>query len=136
MADRSELSTNNKYWISKHNYLRLKHMCLMYREYKEEYLTLIDTSRGISYDHTGGGSGDGSPTEEAAIRAADISAKIKAIETAAAECDKEIGGYVLEYVTNEGYTFRTMMKLGIPVSQRTFYDRRRKFFYLLSKKIT
>lgn len=134
-TDRSEISRKNKYWISKHNYLRLKHMCMMYREYKQQYEALINTARGIEYTGMPGGGGSGAPTERAAMKAADVSAKINAIEAAAAECDTELGKYILYYVTTEGTTFKTMLKMGVPVSQNTFYERRRRFFWLLSKKI-
>ena len=37
---RPELSKKNKYWIPRHRYYELKHFCLQYPEWKEQYTNL------------------------------------------------------------------------------------------------
>lgn len=132
---RPELSAKNKYWIEKHRYYELKHFCMQYKDWKRAYLALtelglassilndIPTSPGIS-----------DLTAKYALRKLYYADRIKLLEETAREADEELWHYILRAVT-EGLSY-TYLKtsLEIPCSRDTYYDRYRKFFWLLSKQ--
>ena len=54
------------------------------------------------------------------------------VERAAQEADSELAAYILEAVT-EGHSYENLKtRLNIPCSKDVYYDRYRKFFWLLS----
>ena len=58
------------------------------------------------------------------------------VERCAMEADPDLFKWIMWGVTNEDVTFNTLKALkGIPCERDTYYDRRRKFYYLLSKKL-
>lgn len=70
------------------------------------------------------------------MRRAELRRKCELIEQTAIEADPEIYEYIIKGVSNDWATYpymQTVMK--IPCSRNTYYNRRRKFFWLLSKKI-
>ena len=82
------------------------------------------------------GSGSSNETEALAIRRMELKKKIETIEQTAIEADAELYPYILKAVTNEWATFRYLKdSLGMPCEKDMFYERRRKFYYLMSKKI-
>lgn len=91
----------------------------------------------LSMDYgEGKGNNIGQPTENSALRNAQLVDKVQLIEQTAIEAAPDIYQYIILAVTNEGYTFNYLkMMKGLPCGKDKFYDRRRKFFYLLSKKI-
>lgn len=57
------------------------------------------------------------------------------IEQTAIEADSEIYQYLLKAVTQEGLTYGYLkMNMDIPCGKKLYYDRRRKFYWLLSSK--
>lgn len=132
---RSELSKRNKYWLSRRRYLSLYHFCLQYQEWKDEYATL-DGKKAINMDGMPHGSSVGSPTEALGVRRAELSGLIKMIEDTAHETDPMLAKYILRGVTDENatYTYLQMM-MDMPCSRNTYYQRKRRFYWLLSKKI-
>lgn len=131
---RAEISENNKYWISKHRHYELKHFCLQYPEWKKEYLTLGVPSASsamlevISSNHT-----PSDLTARYAIRRVYFAERIDLIEKIAKEADKYLYEYILRAVT-EGLSYTYLKsKLKIPCSRDMYYDRYRKFFWLLNE---
>ena len=130
---RPELSRNNIYWISRHRYYELKHFCLQYYEWKKEnvYLQQGMLPNGLRLEEIRTKWSD--PTAKAAIKIAQNEEKIKLVEDMARQTDKEITDYILKAVT-EGRSFEYLKtKLGMPCERDFFYDRYRKFFWLLSR---
>lgn len=131
---RPELSTKNKYYIDKHRYYELKHFCLQYKQWKKTYSVLQDI--GLSKTNFSGLPSSGSLsdiTATCAIRKAELAKKIKMIESAAIEADKDLWFYIIKAVT-EGLSY-TQLKMiyDIPCCRNTYYDRHRKFFWLLDQ---
>lgn len=130
---RPELSLKNKYWIDRHRFYELKHFCLQYKEWKKTYSALNDL--GIAKTSLSGlpTSNEVSDlTATCAIRKNELGNKIKMIENAAIKADKDLWFYILKAVT-EGLSYTQLnMKFGIPCGRDTYYDRYRKFFWLLS----
>lgn len=117
---RAEISQKNKYWISKHRHYELKHFCLQYHEWKRAH---SDLRKAIA------------PLLLAKRVAAQTiySKNIELIERTAKLADPYLYDYILKGVT-EGRSY-TYMKtvLGIPCGKDMYYDRYRKFFWLLSE---
>ena len=131
---RPEISRKNKYWIDKHRHYELKHFCLQYPAWKKAYADLLDL--GISISKTDTIRSDsiiGNPTEKYAMKRAYYAERIKLIEKIAMETDDYLWHYILKAVT-EGLSFTHLQtKLEIPCSRDMYYDRYRKFFWLLSQ---
>lgn len=130
------LSRKNRWWISKHSYYAAYHFAMKYREWKDEYKNLENTLSSPGYDNMPHGSGISKPTEDDGIKKAELDTKITLIEQTVREADKEMYRWLLKAVTQEGITYNYLKQImDIPFSRNTFYDRRRRFYYLLSKKI-
>lgn len=131
---RPEVSVKNKYWIDRHRYYELKHFCLQYKQWKKAYSALHDL--GLSMATITGlptSNEPGDLTADCAIRKAEIARKIKMIESTAMETDNELWYYIVKAVT-EGLAYTQLkMMFDIPCSRDTYYDRYRRFFWLLSK---
>lgn len=131
---RPEISKKSKYYIDKHRHYELKHFCLQYPIWKRTYAALLDLSI-VSSSLTGMPSGGdmSDTTAKSAIRRTHYADKIKLVEETAKEADPYLYEYILKAVT-EGlsYTYlRTILQ--IPCGRDTFYDRYRRFFWLLSE---
>ena len=125
---RSEISKKNKYWISKHRHLELKHFCLQYPEWKRELRDSIWLSR------EGGGDPQWSdPTGKNVEIIEELVRKISMVERCAMLADEQIGQYILKAVT-EDLSFVTLsMVYEVPCGKDMYYDRYRRFFWLLSR---
>jgi hypothetical protein len=130
---RPELSEKNKYWINKHRYYELKHFCLQYPEWKKAYLALDGYSKQSSeivaiLQSTG----CSDPTAKCAMARMHYADRMKMVEQAAIGADPELASYILKGVT-EGISYEYLKaRLDIPCCKDTYYDRFRRFFWLLS----
>lgn len=131
---RPEISNKNKYWIDKHRHYELKHFCLQYPNWKKEYAASGSPSIGsASAERIPSSNIPGDPTAKHAIRRAYYLERIKLIEETAVAADQELHDYILKAVTEElSYTY-LKSKLNIPCGRDMYYDRYRKFFWLLNK---
>ena len=131
---RAKISVNNKYYIDKHRYYELKHFCLQYGEWKKAYSSCCEAIIFASrYDDTPMVSSPGDLTAKYAIKRAQYAERIKMIETAAKEADDFLYPYILKAVT-EGLSYPYLKtRLNIPCGRDMYYDRYRKFFWLLSE---
>ena len=134
---RAKISKKNKYWISKHRFYEIEHHCLQYEEWKDEYFTLSTQGvSGVDYDGMPHGTNVGNPTETVGMRMAILKGKIDTVEKAAEEADPELAKYILKAVTNEGISFNYLkMVMGIPCEKDMYYNRRRKFYWLMSQRM-
>jgi len=131
---RAEVSLKNKYHIDKHRHYELKHFCLQYPVWKKAYADFEDVSIPLStIDKMPTSNIPGDPTAKRAIAKAQLMERIKLIEQAAEEADRYLYDYILKAVTeNLSYTY-LKSKLDIPCSRDMYYDRYRRFFWLLSE---
>lgn len=132
---RAEISEKNKYWIDKHRHYELKHFCLQYPLWKREYSKFkVPTLSVSAIEKLPSSNIPLDPTMEFVIRKTYYSERIELIEKTAVEADKYLYEYILKAVT-EGlsYTYlKNIMK--IPCGRDMYYDRYRKFFWLLNKE--
>lgn len=131
---RAELSLKNKYHIDKHRYYELKHFCLQYPMWKQAYHEFSDASiplsmiSGMPTDNL-----PGDPTAKRVMMKMFYEDRIKLIEKTAIDTDPYLYSYIIKGVTEEkSYTYLKNV-LGIPCGKDMYYDRYRKFFYLLSE---
>ena len=74
----------------------------------------------------------GNPTEKIASMRADIRKNVELIEKVAMEADSELGPYILRAVTEDLSYPQLQTIYDIPCGKDMYYDRYRKFYYLLS----
>lgn len=128
---RNELSKKNKYYIGKHRYLELKHFCLQYPEWKREYYALDRFIRSVTTRNIV----DGSPTDhtgDLAAKRADLASKCTLIENTAQIASEELSDYILKAVTEDVSFTKLKTLYDIPCERDMYYDRYRRFFWLLS----
>lgn len=129
---RPDISQKNKYWINKHRHYELKHFCLQYPEWKKTY----NSSPNISLSTTNEVSRSNihsDPTFKEVMRRKRYLERIELIEQIAREADDDLHNYILKGVT-EGLSYTHLKhRLDIPCSKDTYYDRYRRFFWLLDK---
>ena len=134
---RSELSKRSKWWIPKERYLELKHFCMQYKDWKRACYDLDESGvksryilqpASVPYSPI-----TGSSVEKIAMSKTYYSWKIGLVEEAASYTDDELYWWILRGVTtDEGYTALKMMHK-IPCGKDMYYDRYRKFFWILDK---
>ena len=131
---RPEISEKNKYWISKHRHYELKHFCLQYPTWKKTYAAIDELSTSLPMTERVSSSNiPGDPTAKCVMRKAYYLERISLIEKAAIEADKDLYLYILKGVT-EGLSYTYLKsKLEIPCGKDMYYDRYRRFFWLLSE---
>lgn len=131
---RPEISEKNKYWISKHRHYELKHFCLQYPMWKQLHADCLDL--GISASRISGMPSvrlSVDPTAKYALKRTYYADRIKMVEEAALEADRDLYQYILRAVT-EGLSYTYLKtRLEIPCTRDMYYDRYRRFFWLLSE---
>lgn len=134
---RSELSTDNRYYIPKHRYYELLHFCRQYPEWQSEAQTLEETlyPKQVYYSvETASKNTSYSITEDSAMRLNALHKKIELVESTAIAVDAALSPYILQGVTvGTSYAKLSLAKDSIPCSKGTYYDRYRRFFWLLDK---
>lgn len=129
---KNELSKKSKWGLPKHRYLELVHFCLQYPDWKRE-LGKIDILRARSLSSNKSDPQWSDDTCNIAIKRTDILTKIELVERIAREAEPDLASYILSSVTY-GVTYPQMAaKIDIPCGKDMFYDRRRKFYWLLDK---
>lgn len=131
---RPEISEKNKYYIDKHRYYELKHFCLQYNEWKKMYALCNESIIFASNIESSPSSNIPSDlTAKYAIKKAYYAERIKIIEQAAMDADDFLYPYILKAVT-EGLSYPNLKtKMGIPCGKDMYYDRYRKFFWILNE---
>ena len=129
---RPELEPTHKYWIDKHRYYELKHFCLQYPIWKNAYEDFCNLSLPLSMmERVSTSNMPGDPTAKRAMMRAYYAEKMHLIEKAAQEADRYLYEYILKAVTEELSYPYLKTKLGIPCGRDMYYDRYRKFFWIL-----
>lgn len=128
---RNEVSKKSPYYISKHRMLELKHFCMQYEEWRKEKAK-ISVLQSYGYSEVQR-SGVSDKTSKLAIRAAELDGYMALVVSCCKEADNYIWTWLLEGVT-EGVSYGALVARGIPCSKDYYYDRYRKFFWLLDKE--
>jgi hypothetical protein len=131
---RPEISEKSKYWIDKHRHYELKHFCLQYPEWKRAYADCSGANIGsASADRMPSTNVPGDPTAKNAVNRNYYQERMQLIERTAMEADSALCDYILKAVTEElSYTY-LKSKLKIPCGKDMYYDRYRRFFWILNR---
>jgi len=131
---RPEISLKNKYHIDKHRHYELKHFCLQYPEWKRAYADFDNPAVSLSsIERVSTSNMPGDPTAKRAMMKARYAEKMALIEKAAKDADMYLHNYILRAVTeNLSYTY-LKSRLNIPCGRDMYYDRYRRFFWLLNE---
>lgn len=127
------MSKKNKYWIDKNRFYELKYFCLQYPLWKYAY-NALDGMRVSSFDLSDVKASTntdilGSIMDERAL----YLKRMELVEKSAREADPYLASYILKAVT-EGHSFTYLKsRLEIPCSRDMYYDRYRRFFWLLDQ---
>lgn len=128
---RNEVSKKNPYYLSKHRTLELKHFCLQYEEWRKERAK-ITVLQSYGYGKIPG-SEISDKTANLAMRAAELDGYMAMVVRCCKEADCYIWTWLLEGVT-EGVGYEVLRAREIPCSKDYYYERYRKFFWLLDKE--
>lgn len=124
----------SKYGISKNRFWELYYWCLQYSEWKDELKYKTDTVGAMEITDMPTSRNVGDATQQLAMRRTMLEQNCRLIEQTAIEADPDIYQYLLKAVTEDvSYRYLDMI-MNIPCSRNTYYDRRRKFYWLLSQK--
>lgn len=127
---RAEVSKSNPYYISKHRYYELKHFCLQYNDFKKVYNSLCEKiPGGIIRSNVLERPRKDDPNYDIRMK---YYTKICLIEDSAWLADKDLGGYLIEGVTQERSYDWLLTRRRIPCCKDIYYDRYRRFFWILS----
>ena len=130
------LLSEKKYNISKHRFRELYYFCLQYQEWLDELKYKTDDVSSVGITNMPTSHNTNSNVERLALRRAQLEEKCKILEQTAIETDETLYQYIIKAVTNEGVSYNYLkMVMNIPCCKNVWYDRRRKFYYLLSQKI-
>ena len=131
---RPEVSTKNPYWINKHRHYELKHFCLQYPIWKQTYLALSELNSYPAWNRISSSNTISDQTAKCAIKRIYYLERINLIEKIAKDAGEELQDYILKAVTeNLSYTY-LKARLNIPCGRDMFYERYRRFFWLLDKE--
>ena len=132
---RPEISTKNRYWIDKHRHYELKHFCLQYPNWKKAMIDIYNSVSSTStFERTPASNLPGDPIGDLVIMKIHYEEKINLINRIAAKTDKALSNYILKGVT-EGLSYvQLKSRFNIPCGRDMYYDRYRRFFWLLSQE--
>ena len=132
---RTSITSSNPYYISKHEYLMVRHFALLYPEWKKQK---NEIENRINYGFKIGGVYNGSivcPVEKAVEDAEKYEFRMNLIEQAAKIAGEDIWEIVLIGVTTQcNYEYLRLMK-NIPCCKDVYYRMYRKFFWVLNQKL-
>ena len=125
-----------KYKISNYRFRELYYFCLQYEEWKEQLCIKRNPLKATQYSEMPSSNTQGNTTERIGIECAELSQKCELIEQAAKEADPELWDYILYAVTHENITLNFLKnKKGFPYERDRYYNSRRKFYFVLEKKM-
>lgn len=135
------LSKKSAYFIDKRTFYQAYYFALGYNEWKEQYASMIGSAiKAVDYNGMPNGNETGDPTARIGMRTYAIKTRIDAIESVAKAAGQDLWPFLLYGVTHDQVTFNHLdsdrCPIGrIPCGHTKYYQMRRMFYYLLSKKI-
>ena len=130
-----EITEKSPWWIPKQRYYELKHFCLQYPDWKVQARMIDGIQNQAEYTDMPKTVTDKilDPTFRNAEKRAKLQSKIDMVEHAAIYAGEDLSNYILKGIT-EGITYSILQcKLRIPCNRNEYYDRYRKFFWVLDR---
>ena len=129
-----ELSKKSPYWIPREKYYELLYFSRQYETMCQEKRELMRCYPTANLDEKVTVTDISDPVMKAVARMEVLSEKMGLIEETVREAEPDIYKWLLIGVTtNKSYDFLAQ-KMHMPMSRSAYYERYRKYFYLLSKK--
>lgn len=132
---RLELSRESEYFIPGNLYRQCIYFCRQYPDWAATLSSPPDSGKGIDYSvprvQT---SGDFDPVEAEGIRRHQYAIKKQKVDDAIMEAAPEIAKWMLQGVAYRR-TYEELEAMGMPCGRRFYFERRRRFFFILSQKI-
>ena len=130
-----ELSQKNKYWLSQNRLFQVQYFCYQYDEWKNQIngLSILKSPTIDSLPITGGKS---DPTQRIALEISELQRKIDLVENTVREVDKDLYNYLLIGFTHREVSYEYLNTfLGMPCGRRQYYQKYRRFYWMISKKM-
>ena len=133
---RNDISKSNPYYLSKHEYLMVRHFALQYNDWKKSRKEIEGRiGQGFIVGNITNGSTT-SPVEKAQEDAEKYIFRINLVEQAAKIAGEDIWEIVLIGVTTEcNYEYLRLIK-NIPCCKDVYYKMYRKFYWVLSQELS
>lgn len=124
-----------KYGISGKRYKELSGFCEQYPEWMSNLKRLKNPGESISFSGVRVQETQGKGRkEENEDRKEELESKCHIVENVARQASQDLQQYLIKSVCYEEPFWYLRDIMGIPCCQRTFYDYRRYFFYLLDRE--
>ena len=121
-----------KYPLNKNRYKELLYFCRQYPDWVKLVNSIPEVKSPVYVDLRFKTTIYVNPTFETVAKKEALSKKIELVEQAALATDGDLYSYILKGVT-EGWSYDQLTLIEIPCSRSTYYDRYRKFFFILDK---
>lgn len=130
---RPKISEKNKYYINEHRYYELKHFCLQYPLWEKQYNELMNITKISDLKKSSRTNKITDYTAETVEKRLYYRERMDMVNKAAQDADTELASYIFKAVT-QGLSYEALrLQMNMPCSRDIYYDRYRRFFYLLSK---
>lgn len=130
---RPKISEKNKYYIDKHRYYELKHFCLQYPLWEKQYNELMNITKISDLKKSSRTNKITDYTAETVEKRLYYRERMDVVNKATQDADTELASYIFKAVT-QGLSYEALrLQMNMPCSRDIYYDRYRRFFYLLSK---
>lgn len=130
---RTDLAKSNKYWISKHRRLELTHFCLQYPEWEKEVSNAIFYPDMRSDKIHANETNINDATANIAIKLEKFTKNMDLVKKCCISADIEISNWLFLGVTR-GLSFTELKTIyGIPCEKNMYYDRLKKFYFMLNE---
>lgn len=130
---RPELSKKSKYWIDRNRYYELKYFCLQYPYWCKCYHAIDEIITKPFEPVCVRVNSPGDPTGKIVEMRSLYFDKMSLVKKAAIETDFDLAEYILIAVT-EGLSYEKLKaRFEIPCGREMYYNRYRKFFWVLDK---
>lgn len=127
------ISEKNKYYIDKHRYYELKHFCLQYPLWEKQYNELMNITKISDLKKSSRTNKITDYTAETVEKRLYYRERMDVVNKATQDADTELASYIFKAVT-QGLSYEALrLQMNMPCSRDIYYDRYRRFFYLLSK---
>lgn len=129
---RPEVSIKNDFHIGKERYYELLHFCRQYREWERNKQILYSKTLQANQFKEVKTENQESHVEKMAIEIKHYSDKIDLVNYCCAAIGEDMSNYIFKAVVDD-VSYNKLRADGMPASKNLFYDRYRKFFWLLDK---
>ena len=117
----------------KHRYYELKHFCLQYPLWEKQYNELMNITKISDLKKSSRTNKITDYTAETVEKRLYYRERMDVVNKATQDADTELASYIFKAVT-QGLSYEALrLQMNMPCSRDIYYDRYRRFFYLLSK---